>query len=82
VKQFLRDREIKRATHLAAMAVKEAQANAPEVLQQKEKERALKKEEQDAIKEDHVIVGEINEIILKVELESELGDLEKDELKR
>jgi hypothetical protein len=82
VKQFLRDRERKRAPHLAAMAAKDARANAPEALQQKVEERALKKEQQDAIKEDHVIVGEINELILKVELESELGDLEKDELKR
>ena len=82
VKQFLRDRERKRAPHLAAIAAKEAHANTPEALQRKEKERALKKEEQDGIKENHVIVREINELILKVELESELGDFEKDELRR
>jgi hypothetical protein len=82
VKQFLRDQERKRAPHLAAMAAKEAQANTLEALLLKEKERAIKKEEQDAMKEDRAIVREMNELILKVELESELGDLEKDKLRR
>ena len=64
------------------MAAKEALANTPEALEKKEKERALKKEEQDAIKETYVIVHEINVLSLRVQLESDLEDLEKDKLKR
>ena len=82
VEQFRRKRATKEAARLAAKAAKEAQANTPESLQQKKTWRALKKEEQDVKKVKRVNMREINELTLKVELETELGNLEKDELRR
>ena len=82
LKQYLKGRAIKDALWLAEIARKEALANTPEALRKKEKERVLKREEQDTLKEGNAIIEEINTLYLKLDRDINLEDEEIDKLEQ